>query len=159
MYRSILVPIDISETDLTRHVVPQVQAHAKTAKVHFQPLFLPFRSMPRWGWPTLPNSRTEVVCRPRPAKNSKRLLSSSIFLQAGVKLMSFTARQRIRSSNWRNQQTPSLLSSPHINPVLALICWVQRQQPWYATRNVRCWLYGDRVKTGANVLMPFSSRR
>ena len=35
MYRSILVPIDISETDLTRHVVPQVQAHAKTAKVHF----------------------------------------------------------------------------------------------------------------------------
>ena len=30
MYRSILVPIDISETDLTRHVVPQVQAHAKT---------------------------------------------------------------------------------------------------------------------------------
>ena len=35
MYRSILVPIDISEADLTRHVVPQVQAHAKTAKVHF----------------------------------------------------------------------------------------------------------------------------
>ena len=35
MYRSILVPIDISEADLTRHVIPQVKAHAKTAKVHF----------------------------------------------------------------------------------------------------------------------------
>ena len=35
MYRSILVPIDISETDVTRQVIPQVEAHAKTAKVHF----------------------------------------------------------------------------------------------------------------------------
>ncbi|POT57667.1 universal stress protein UspF [Citrobacter amalonaticus] len=35
MYRSILVPIDISEVDLTRQVIPQVEAHAKAAKVHF----------------------------------------------------------------------------------------------------------------------------
>lgn len=35
MYRSILVPIDISESDLTRHMIPQVEAHAKAAKVHF----------------------------------------------------------------------------------------------------------------------------
>lgn len=103
MYRSILVPIDISETDLTRHVVPQVQAHAKTAKVHFLAVIPTVPFYASLGLATLPNFRTGVVCRPRPAKNSKRLLSSSIFLQAGVKLMSFTARQRIRSSNWRNQ--------------------------------------------------------
>ena len=35
MYRSILVPIDISEASLTRQIIPQVEAHAKTAKVHF----------------------------------------------------------------------------------------------------------------------------
>ena len=35
MYRSVLVPIDISEADLTRQLIPQVQIHAKTAKVHF----------------------------------------------------------------------------------------------------------------------------
>ncbi|QJT80628.1 universal stress protein UspF [Kosakonia sp. MUSA4] len=37
MYNSILVPIDISETDLTRQVIPFVQAHAvmNTARVHF----------------------------------------------------------------------------------------------------------------------------
>jgi universal stress protein F len=37
VYNSILVPIDISETDLTRQVIPFVQAHAviNTAKVHF----------------------------------------------------------------------------------------------------------------------------
>ncbi|ANI83433.1 universal stress protein UspF [Kosakonia oryzae] len=37
MYNSILVPIDISETDLTHQVIPFVQAHAvmNTAKVHF----------------------------------------------------------------------------------------------------------------------------
>ncbi|SCC48897.1 universal stress protein UspF [Kosakonia oryziphila] len=37
MYNSILVPIDISETDLTRQVIPFVQAHSvmNTAKVHF----------------------------------------------------------------------------------------------------------------------------
>lgn len=115
MYRSILVPIDISETDLTRHVVPQVWRMPKPLRSTFQPLFLPFRSMPRWGWLTQQNSRTEAVCRPRPAKNSKRLLSSSIFLQAGVRLTSFTARRRIRSSNWRKRQTLSLLLLPHIS--------------------------------------------
>lgn len=37
MYNSILVPIDISETDLTHQVIPFVQAHAvmNTARVHF----------------------------------------------------------------------------------------------------------------------------
>lgn len=37
MYRSILVPIDISESELTRQVIPYVQAHAviNIAKVHF----------------------------------------------------------------------------------------------------------------------------
>ncbi len=35
MYRSVLVPIDISEADLTRQLIPQVKIHAKTAKVHF----------------------------------------------------------------------------------------------------------------------------
>ncbi|EOQ24663.1 universal stress protein F [Citrobacter sp. KTE30] len=37
MYNSILVPIDISETDLTRQVIPYVQAHSvlNTARVHF----------------------------------------------------------------------------------------------------------------------------
>jgi len=37
VYNSILVPIDISETDLTRQVIPFVQAHAvmNTARVHF----------------------------------------------------------------------------------------------------------------------------
>jgi len=37
MYNSILVPIDISEIDLTHQVIPFVQAHAvmNTARVHF----------------------------------------------------------------------------------------------------------------------------
>jgi universal stress protein F len=37
MYNSILVPIDISEDDLTHMVIPYVQAHAvlNTSKVHF----------------------------------------------------------------------------------------------------------------------------
>jgi universal stress protein F len=37
VYNSILVPIDISETELTRQVIPFVQTHAlmNTAKVHF----------------------------------------------------------------------------------------------------------------------------
>lgn len=37
MYSSILVPIDISESDLTHQVIPYVQAHAviNIAKVHF----------------------------------------------------------------------------------------------------------------------------
>lgn len=37
MYNSILVPIDISDNDLTRQVVPYVQAHSamNTAHVHF----------------------------------------------------------------------------------------------------------------------------
>lgn len=35
MYRSVLVPIDLSEADLTRQLIPQVEIHAKTAKVHF----------------------------------------------------------------------------------------------------------------------------
>ena len=51
MYRSILVPIDISEADLTRHVIPQVLAHAKTAKVHFLaviPTVPPEELRPMW---------------------------------------------------------------------------------------------------------------
>lgn len=35
MYRSVLVPVDVSEADLTRQLIPQVNTHAKTAKVHF----------------------------------------------------------------------------------------------------------------------------
>jgi universal stress protein F len=37
MYKSILVPIDVSEDELTRQVIPFVQAHAamNIAKVHF----------------------------------------------------------------------------------------------------------------------------
>lgn len=35
MYRSILVPIDISETDVTRQVIPQVEAHAKPQRSIF----------------------------------------------------------------------------------------------------------------------------
>ncbi|MCZ4677271.1 universal stress protein UspF [Citrobacter sedlakii] len=35
MYRSVLVPIDISESDLARQLIPQVEAHTKAAKVHF----------------------------------------------------------------------------------------------------------------------------
>ncbi|QMI07179.1 universal stress protein UspF [Citrobacter sp. RHB25-C09] len=35
MYRSVLVPIDVTEVDLTRQLIPQVEAHAKTAQVHF----------------------------------------------------------------------------------------------------------------------------
>lgn len=37
MYESILVPIDVSEIDLTRQVIPYVQAHSvlNTARVHF----------------------------------------------------------------------------------------------------------------------------
>lgn len=37
MYKSILVPVDVSEDELTRQVIPFVQAHAvnNIAKVHF----------------------------------------------------------------------------------------------------------------------------
>ncbi|KPR40280.1 universal stress protein UspA, partial [Citrobacter freundii] len=35
MYRPILVPIDIYDTDLTRPVVSQAEEHAQTAKVPF----------------------------------------------------------------------------------------------------------------------------
>ena len=129
MYRSILVPIDISEADLTRHVVPQVQAHAKTAKVHFLAVIptVPFYASLGLAYSTEFPDRSGLQARP--AKNSKKLLSSSIFLPAGLKPTSFTARRRIRSSSWRRRLTPSLSSSPHTNRGLALIYWVQRRQP------------------------------
>jgi universal stress protein F len=103
MYRSILVPIDISETDLTRHVVPQVQAHAKTAKVHFLAVIptVPFYASLGLAYSTEFPDRSGLQAKA--SEKLERLLSSSIFLQAGVKLMSFTDRRRIRSSNWRNQ--------------------------------------------------------
>ena len=53
MYNSILVPIDVSETDLTRQVIPYVQAHSvlNTAKVHFLTVVptLPYYSSFRSG--------------------------------------------------------------------------------------------------------------
>jgi universal stress protein F len=94
MYRSILVPIDISETDLTRHVVPQVQAHAKTAKVHFLAVIptVPFYASLGLAYSTEFPDRSGLQAKA--SEKLERLLSSSIFLQAGVKLMSFTDRRK-----------------------------------------------------------------
>lgn len=73
MYRSVLVPIDISEADLTRQLIPQVKIHAKTAKVHFLSVIPSVPFYASWGSPTLANSRIKMDCRRRHYKNSTRL--------------------------------------------------------------------------------------
>jgi universal stress protein F len=130
MNRTILVPIDISDSELTQRVIAHVEAEAKIddAQVHFLTVIpsLPYYASLGLAYsaelPAMDDLKAEANL------NWKRLSRSSISQRTECTFMSQKVRRKIRF--WRSPKNYRLIWSllPHTDLTSPPTCWALTPQ-------------------------------